>query len=97
MKRILPVVLIATRKDCGFAKACNPSKVSVDPTVGSAVSRTMTRLAHECCAMSSTRESLAPSGFETARSAELIFNLFIVMSYNTGPARAAEFDTYLQG
>src|ERR1700734_592678 len=76
IKRIVPLTLMATRKDCGFAR--HPGEVSVEFAVGSLASRAMTKAAHECCAPRPLKASLAPSGLETAHPA--IFRVFIVLS-----------------
>src|ERR1700733_5297895 len=48
-KNIFPLTLMATRRDCGLARACNPGKDSVDLVVCSPASRAIAKAAHECC------------------------------------------------
>src|SRR5450432_843948 len=83
MKRIFSLTLMATLQDCRFASACNPGKVSIDLAVCSPASHGMTKGAHECSTARSTRRSCA-AGLEAAFLPELIFSVFIVVSYITG-------------
>src|ERR1700688_3868274 len=77
---------MATRRDCGFARASNPGKVSVDLVVCSPASRAIAKVSHECCAPRLIRESPAPSGLETGCPAWSVFSVFMAVSYITGAA-----------
>ena len=74
----------STQPATAFALACDLGKVSIGLVVCCLASRAIAKPTHECCGARSIRDSLAPSGLETACPAWTVFRAFTAVSYVTG-------------